>query len=102
VEGYAESAASGILAGVNMDRMLSGAEPVVPPPTTMLGGLFRYLRDATPAQFQPMNSNFGLLEPLAEYVRDKTLRREKTIARAREQMKSWNSDLLSLCHERLK
>jgi methylenetetrahydrofolate--tRNA-(uracil-5-)-methyltransferase len=96
VEGYTESAASGILAGINMDRVLSDAEPVVPPATTMLGGLFRYLRDATPAQFQPMNSNFGLLDPLAEPVRDKGARREKIIARAREEMKSWTSDLLSL------
>jgi methylenetetrahydrofolate--tRNA-(uracil-5-)-methyltransferase len=86
VEGYTESAASGILAGINMDRVLRGLEPVVPPPTTMLGGLLRYLRDATPSQFQPMNSNFGLLDPPREYVRDKGLRREKIIARALEDM----------------
>ena len=89
VEGYTESAASGILAGINMHRLLSGEEPVVPPPTTMLGGLLRYLRDATPAQFQPMNSNFGLLDPLKEYVRDKGARREKVIARARAEMQRW-------------
>lgn len=86
VEGYTESAASGILAGINMDRVLRGHDPVVPPPTTMLGGLLRYLRDATPSQFQPMNSNFGLLDPLKEYVRDKGVRREKIIARGLEDM----------------
>src|SRR5690606_15580632 len=53
VEGYTESAASGILAGINMDRILDGLEPVVPPPTTMLGGLYRYLREGDPRQFQP-------------------------------------------------
>lgn len=89
VEGYTESSASGILAGINMARLLEGKEPVVPPPTTMLGALFRYLREAEPSQFSPMNSNFGLVEPLNEYVRDKGLRREKVIARAREEMQSW-------------
>ena len=92
VEGYTESAASGILAGVNMDRLLRGETPVVPPASTMLGGLFRYLRAAPPGQFQPMNSNFGLLDPLDEYVRDKGLRREKTIARARADFENWMSE----------
>ena len=89
VEGYTESAASGILAGINMDRLLRAETPVVPPSTTMLGGLFRYLRESPPDQFQPMNSNFGLLDPLAEHVRDKGLRREKTIARARADFENW-------------
>ncbi|MGQ0562181.1 MAG: methylenetetrahydrofolate--tRNA-(uracil(54)-C(5))-methyltransferase (FADH(2)-oxidizing) TrmFO [Gemmatimonadota bacterium] len=89
VEGYTESAASGILAGINMDRLLRGEASIVPAPTTMLGGLFRYLREAPPAQFQPMNSNFGLLDPLREHVRDKALRREKIIARARAAMRTW-------------
>jgi methylenetetrahydrofolate--tRNA-(uracil-5-)-methyltransferase len=89
VEGYTESSASGILAGINMHRLLNHETPIVPPATTMLGGLFRYLRDATPAQFQPMNSNFGLLDPLKEYVRDKGARREKVIARARDEFASW-------------
>ena len=92
VEGYTESAASGILAGINMDRLLRGQSPVVPPASTMLGGLFRYLREAPPGQFQPMNSNFGLLDPLEEYVRDKGQRREKTIARARADFENWMSE----------
>ena len=89
VEGYTESAASGILAGINMSRLLRGLDPVIPPPSTMLGGLLRYLREAPPAAFQPMNSNFGLLDPLGEYVRDKTARREKTIAKARADFENW-------------
>lgn len=92
VEGYTESAASGILAGINMHRLLQGEEPVTPPPTTMLGALLRYLRDAVPSQFQPMNSNFGLLNPLSEHVRDKGLRREKVIARAREDFATFIRD----------
>lgn len=92
VEGYTESAASGILAGINMDRVLNDAGPVVPPASTMLGGLYNYLRNAPPSAFQPMNSNFGLLEPLKEYVRDKGARREKTIARARRDFENWMSE----------
>ena len=87
VEGYTESAATGILAGVNLARLLAGEEPLVPPPTTMLGALYRYLRDADPAHFQPMNANFGLLEPLeGGAVKDKAQRRELLVARARAEM----------------
>jgi len=82
VEGYMESAATGILAGLNLGRLLAGQDPVVPPPTTMLGALCRYLRDAAPPHFQPMNANFGLLEPLARPVKDKAKRREQVVARA--------------------
>ncbi len=89
VEGYTESAASGIVAGINMDRMLSGAEPALPPPTTMIGGLFRYLREADPGAFQPMNSNFGLLDPLQERVRRKREKREKMVERARLDFAAW-------------
>lgn len=89
VEGYTESAASGILAGINLDRLLRGERAALPPATTMLGGLFRYLREARPGEFQPMNSNFGLLEPLAEPVRDKGRRRERLVERARDDFAAW-------------
>jgi methylenetetrahydrofolate--tRNA-(uracil-5-)-methyltransferase len=89
VEGYTESAASGILAGINMHRVLSGQPPLLPPATTMLGSLMRYLREAEPGRFQPMNSNFGLLDPLEESVRDKTLRRQKLVERARADFADW-------------
>jgi len=82
VEGYTESAATGLLAGINLARLLAGEEPRVPPPTTMLGALYRYLREAEPAHFQPMNANFGLLEPLDPPVRDKQRRREALVQRA--------------------
>ncbi|HSJ33124.1 MAG TPA: methylenetetrahydrofolate--tRNA-(uracil(54)-C(5))-methyltransferase (FADH(2)-oxidizing) TrmFO [Longimicrobiales bacterium] len=89
VEGYMESAASGILAGINMDRILASQEPVLPPSTTMLGALLHYLRTAEPGRFQPMNSNFGLLDPLTDHIRDKSLRRERMVQRAREEFAAW-------------
>jgi len=89
VEGYTESAASGILAGVNLARIVDGHEPVVPPPTTMLGGLFRYLRETDARRFQPMNSNWGLVEPLPVEIRDKRRKRQGLAHRALEDFEAW-------------
>jgi methylenetetrahydrofolate--tRNA-(uracil-5-)-methyltransferase len=89
VEGYTESAASGILAGINLHRVVCGQPPVLPPASTMLGALLQYLRTAEPGRFQPMNSNFGLLDPLKDHVRDKALRRERLVARARTDFAEW-------------
>ena len=86
VEGYTESAATGMLAGLNLARLLAGEEPLVPPPTTMLGALYRYLREADPGHFQPMNANFGLLEPLDPPVRDKQKKKERLVERALAEM----------------
>ncbi len=88
VEGYTESLGTGILAGINLARHLEGREPVVPPPTTMLGALVRYLREADPAHFQPMNANFGLLDPLPGRVR-KAERRAALVARAQADFEAW-------------
>lgn len=93
VEGYTESAATGLLAGINLARLLSGAAPLVPPPTTMLGALCRYLREADPAHFQPMNANLGLLEPLADPPRDKARRRERLVQRALVDIDTFARDL---------
>jgi len=82
VEGYTESAATGLLAGINLARLVAGEEPLVPPPTTMLGALYRYLREADPTHFQPMNANFGLVEPLETAVKDKQVKKEKLAERA--------------------
>jgi methylenetetrahydrofolate--tRNA-(uracil-5-)-methyltransferase len=89
VEGYTESTAVGILAAVNLDRVVRGLEPVLPPTTTMLGGLMRYLREADPAHFQPMNSNFGLLDGLDGTVRDKHRRRELLAERGQRDFAAW-------------
>src|SRR6266550_1093148 len=82
VEGYTESAATGLLAGINLARLLAGDAPLLPPPTTMLGALYRYLRETEPARFQPMNANFGLMEPLDPPVRDKFKKKEALAERA--------------------
>jgi methylenetetrahydrofolate--tRNA-(uracil-5-)-methyltransferase len=82
VEGYTESAATGLLAGINLARLLADEPPRLPPPTTMLGALYRYLQAADPARFQPMNANFGLLEPLVPPVKDKGRKKELLAARA--------------------
>jgi methylenetetrahydrofolate--tRNA-(uracil-5-)-methyltransferase len=92
VEGYTESAASGILAGVNMARLLEGLDPVIPPPTTMMGGLHRYLREAEPARFQPMNSNWGLVDALETSVRDKKRKREVLAERAQAHFVAWMAE----------
>lgn len=74
VEGYMESAASGILAGLNAARRLQGLETVVLPEETMMGALSRYISDESVKRFQPMGANFGILPPNAEKIRDKAER----------------------------
>ena len=95
VEGYTESTATGLLAGVNLSRMLVGDAPLLPPTTTMLGALYRYLREADPAHFQPMNANFGLVDPLDVRVRDKKKKREQIAERALREMETWCATLTS-------
>jgi len=89
VEGYTESSATGLLAGINLSRILSGEAPVIPPPTTMLGALYRYMSEAAPKHFQPMNANFGLLDELPERVRDKKQKREMFAERALRDIQAW-------------
>ena len=89
VEGYTESTATGLLAAINLDRMLRGEAPVVPPPTTMLGALYRYLREADPKHFQPMNANFGLLDELEAPPRDKAKKKALYAERALRDLRAW-------------
>jgi methylenetetrahydrofolate--tRNA-(uracil-5-)-methyltransferase len=89
VEGYTESTATGLLAGINLARTLAGEPPVLPPTTTMLGALYRYLREADPRHFQPMNANFGLVDDLGMRVKDKRARKEKLAERALADMAAW-------------
>ena len=74
VEGYMESAASGILAGINMARRLCGKPTLLLPETTMMGALSRYVSGYEGKDFQPMGANFGVLPPLSEKIRDKRQR----------------------------
>ncbi len=71
VEGYMESASSGIIAGINAYRRLNGEDTVLLPETTMLGSLSRYIADDTVKDFQPMGANFGILPELINRPRDK-------------------------------
>ncbi len=74
VEGYVESAASGIVAGRALADRLSGKEPVVLPETTMLGAIIAYVCDWTESdycEFDPMGANMGILPPLERHIRDK-------------------------------
>jgi methylenetetrahydrofolate--tRNA-(uracil-5-)-methyltransferase len=90
VEGYTESLGTGLLAGINLARRLHGLAASVPPPTTMLGALYRYLREADSRHFQPMNANFGLLEPLEPAARiSKDRKRQLLVDRARTEFGSW-------------
>lgn len=93
VEGYTESSATGLLAGINLARVVSGEAPVIPPPTTMLGALYRYMREADPRHFQPMNANFGLLDELENPVRDKKKKREMFAERALAEMKTFAAEI---------
>jgi methylenetetrahydrofolate--tRNA-(uracil-5-)-methyltransferase len=94
VEGYTESAATGMLAGINLARLLAGEDPVLPPTTTMLGALYRYLREADPRHFQPMNANFGLVDDLGVRVRDKRAKKEQLAERALGDMATWRDTQL--------
>lgn len=94
VEGYVESAAAGLMAGVNAARLAKNLEPITFPPTTCHGALAHYITSAVAEKFQPMNITFGLLPPL-EVKTPKKLRKEKLSARALEAIRNlelgiWN------------
>lgn len=71
VEGYTESAATGILAGINAARYILGEAPLLLPETTMLGALVNYITDGSVSDFQPMGANMGILPPLEKKIRHK-------------------------------
>lgn len=71
VEGYMESAACGIVAGINAAAEILGENPLVLPPFTMIGALLNYICDESVTDFQPMGANFGILPPLEMKIRDK-------------------------------
>ncbi len=91
VEGYMESAASGIVAGINAVKKLKGEEPLVLPNFTMLGALLNYITDESVANFQPMGANFGILPPLETHIRDK---KERYMALAQRSLKFYEEKLI--------
>lgn len=82
VEGYVESAGSGLIAGINAAYVALGKDPIQFPPTTALGSLARYITEADPENFQPMNVNFGLFPDLGGKIKSKVERAEKHATRA--------------------
>jgi len=92
VEGYVESAASGIIAGLHLFKKLQGGNPVIPDSTTVIGALSAHISGAN-ADFQPMNANFGILKPLETPVKDKKQRYASLAARSLESIKIYKQSL---------
>jgi methylenetetrahydrofolate--tRNA-(uracil-5-)-methyltransferase len=101
VEGYVESAASGLVSGLNAGRIARGLEPLVLPADTTLGSMAQYITTADFKHFQPMNANFGLFPPLGHRVRSKKEKNEAIADRALTGIEAFklelrsNSDLLT-------
>jgi methylenetetrahydrofolate--tRNA-(uracil-5-)-methyltransferase len=96
VEGYVESAASGLVAGINAARMALGVAPVTPPRTTALGALAHYVSHADPARYEPTNITFGIMAPLEDAPRDRAKRKALVAERALTDLECW---IASLGHE---
>lgn len=96
VEGYIESAASGLVAGVNAAYLAKGENPVIFPEQTAHGSMCKYITSAVAKHFQPMNANFGLMPPLEERIRDKKLKKQKIAERALEFLAKFKIDVLKL------
>jgi len=94
VEGYVESAATGLLAGLFAAALRRGEEPLLPPATTALGALLGHLADAEPENFQPMNVNYGLFPPLEDRRRKRTERRLAMAERALADLEPWRLQVL--------
>lgn len=82
VEGYVESAASGLIAGINMSKVVNGQTPILFPENTMIGAMAYYITHTNSKNFQPMNANFGLLPSLDVRIKDKKERYEALAHRA--------------------
>lgn len=96
IEGYMESACSGIVAGINAYRTLTGKQTLVFPPDTMIGALSGYISDPTVSNFQPMGANFGVLPELENKPRDKKERAARYSSRALLSMDKYIKDNLQV------
>ena len=95
VEGYVESAASGILAGIGAAFRARGAEPVAFPEDTAMGALGRYIARSDPKHYQPTNIAFGLLPELPQRIRDKSRKRLALAERALQSLESFRARVLA-------
>ena len=93
VEGYVESAASGLIAGINAARIFTGKEPVQFPIETAIGSMANYITTTNSKNFQPMNANFGLFPDLPEKIRKKQERNEQHAKRALESVQNFMNSL---------
>lgn len=89
VEGYIESAAMGMLSGINMAKMVLGQEPLVFPKNTAIGSLSNYISSAETKNFQPMHINFGIMPQINEKIRDKKERNLKVSKLSINSMKNF-------------
>jgi methylenetetrahydrofolate--tRNA-(uracil-5-)-methyltransferase len=88
VEGYVESAATGLLAGVNAAQIVANRSPVVPPPETALGALVAYITTPSRRDFQPMNANYGLMPAIDQRLSGRA-RKIVLAERALKSLDSW-------------
>lgn len=91
VEGYVESAASGLYAGLNAARIAQGKDPVIFPEETMMGAMAHYITHASVKNFQPINANFGIVPKLQERIRNKQERNLKISERAIDRIKKFKN-----------
>jgi methylenetetrahydrofolate--tRNA-(uracil-5-)-methyltransferase len=89
VEGDVESAASGLLAGINAAALVNGRQTSAPPRTTALGALSYYVSHADPAHYEPSNITFGIMEPLVKPPRGKMDRKLAMSKRALDDLDAW-------------
>jgi methylenetetrahydrofolate--tRNA-(uracil-5-)-methyltransferase len=89
VEGYVESIATGLMAGIHTAAVAADSEPKAPPRSSAFGSLVHYVTHADPASFQPANITFDLLPPLAARVRDRQQRHRQQCALALQEFDSW-------------
>jgi methylenetetrahydrofolate--tRNA-(uracil-5-)-methyltransferase len=93
VEGYVESAASGLIAGINAAKLVKGEKPVTFPQETAIGSMAHYITTANPDNFQPMNANFGLLPALEKRIKNKQERNTALADRALETIQNFITNL---------
>ena len=94
VEGYMESAASGIMAGLNIVRRMDGKEPLILPRETMIGALSRYISDESVENFQPMGANMGILPDIGVRIKDKQERYQAVADRALEAFEGYIKEMM--------
>jgi methylenetetrahydrofolate--tRNA-(uracil-5-)-methyltransferase len=92
VEGYMESTASGLIAGVSLAQKIEGKTLAILPKTTIIGAITNYLITAEEKNFQPMNANFGILSPLDKVIKDKSLKKQEYSNRAINAIKEYKEN----------